>query len=144
MPYHSPELVDVVQELARQIAELQAVVRQLRGHASAAQAELVGAAHAALGDRVFSAAELLGRALRADGPGLRLAALLAGRSVRSTGRLLAAAAGKVTLEGLSLRSAGSARAGVVWLIDTSPDRLGICMFETRKPADSVDTRARRA
>ena len=118
MPYHSGELVEVVQGLAQQIAGLRADLRQLRGLAFGDQAELVAAAHAALGDRIFSSAELLARALRNDGPGLRLASLLAGRSVRGVGRLLAAAAGRVTPGGLVLRSAGSVRAGAIWCIRT--------------------------
>ena len=66
-----------------------------------------------MGGRLFSSAELLGRATRDDAC---LAALLSGRSVRSLGRLLAAAVGKVTREGLVLRSAGSARAGLIWRV----------------------------
>ena len=116
MPY-AFELAQSVFRLEREVAALRVEVRQLRKRASDDQTELVRAAHVVFGDRAFTAAELLGRALRVDEPGLRLAALLAGRSVRSVGRLLGASAGKPTSEGLILRSAGSARAGTVWLVD---------------------------
>ena len=115
MPY-AFELAQSVFRLEREVAALRAEVRQLHGQASGDQEELVLAAHDAVGNRVFGSAELLARALRSDGPGTRLAELLSGRSVRSTGKLLAAAAGKPTAEGLVLRSAGVARSGVVWRI----------------------------
>lgn len=113
---HAFELHTIVAEHGRQIAALRAEVRQLRGQASDDQAALVAAAHAALGDRIFSSAELLGRALRPDGPGQRLAALLGGRSVRGVGRLLAGAAGKLTGDGMILRRVGADRAGANWCV----------------------------
>ena len=115
---HAFELHAIVAELGRRIEALRAEVRQLRGQASDAQAELVQAAHDAFGDRVFTSVELLGRALRDDGPGARLAELLGGRSVRSVGRLLAGTAGRVISARLILRSTGTARGGVMWHIST--------------------------
>lgn len=124
MPYHAPELVDVVAELARQVQTLTLEFRRLhRGQADDTTTELVQAAHAAMAGRVFTAAELLACSLRVDAAGVRLATLLMNRTVRNVGRLLAAAADKITDDDLVLRKVGAERAGACW-----------CVIQTRKPA----------
>jgi hypothetical protein len=120
VPYHSHELVEVVAELARQVAALTVEVRQSkritdRKSVSPDAAELVRAVHAAMADAAFTALELQARSLEADAPGLCLAALLAGRSPRSVGHMLAKAADKDT-GGLVLRRVGEDRAGCVWCV----------------------------
>ncbi len=123
MPYHPPELANVVQELVRQVQALTVEVRRLhRGRADDITAELVQAAHDAMAGRIFTAGELLACSLRMDAAGTRLAVLLTGRTVRSTGRLLATSADK-DADGLVLRRVGDERCGALW-----------CVSQTRKPA----------
>jgi hypothetical protein len=124
MPYHPIGLVEVVRELAQQIAELRNEVAQLRrGPASVSEADLVGAAHAVVGSRAFVSAELLAATLRHDAAGLRLAALLRGRSVRSVGKLLEAVCDKAA-GGLVLRAVGRERHGRVWCISNAQSHTG--------------------
>ena len=114
MPYHSVELVHVVQELAQQIAGLRADLRQFGIRADNTDAALIETIRAAMNDAPFLAAEVLARSLRPDAPGARLAALIAGKSVRAVGKTLARAANKRTESGLMLRQVGEIGAGLLW------------------------------
>ena len=121
---HVFELHGLVAELGRQIEALRVEVRQLRGQASADQAALVEAAHAALGDVVFTAGELLARALHPDIQGRHLAVLFSGCSVKSVGRRLGSAAGKLTVSGLILRRVGGNRTCAFWCVNRPVTRCG--------------------
>lgn len=114
MPYHSIELVEVVQALAQQIAGLRADLRQFGIRATGGDATLIEAAHEAMGDRTFLACDLLAAGLSTDAAGARLAVLLSGKSIRSIGKTLARAANKRTETGLVLRHVGESGAGLLW------------------------------
>lgn len=100
------------------VADMAALRAELRRTAvtscDSTQTELVEAAHATFPGATFLAADLLAAALRLDAAGARLARLLSDRNPRSLGKLLSAAAGKRTTQGLVLRRLGEHRTGSIW------------------------------
>jgi hypothetical protein len=138
MPYHAVELVDVVAELVREVRAMRAEIAELRqSPATDGQDELLRAVRLAMGGSVFSAAGLLARALAADPQAALLRAHLGGRSVRSVGKLLSAASGVMTADGLVLRKVGKERDGGTWHCDFH-SRKGAEIGCARPPLDEDD------
>ena len=124
MPYHSAELVDLVQALHADLRDLRKMYEADRaGIATADDAALVAAVFAVAGSHRFTAQQLIDLAHQPGDPERGLRALLGDRlrSARAAGKALAAAAGRPCADtGLVLQRIDRGGRACLWLVSNQP------------------------